>query len=70
MAIIENPPSSLVPQLQGVHMFGFDGAPCSQRVSFGWLRKACYAAKKYHTCRPPPRTFKPATAPIRFVRCH
>jgi len=46
MAIIENPPSSLVPQLQGVHMFGFDGAPCSQRVSFALAEKGLLRGKK------------------------
>ncbi len=39
MALIENPKSKLVPQLKGLHFFGFDGAPCSQRVSFALAEK-------------------------------
>jgi glutathione S-transferase len=39
MAIVEQPPSPLVPRLSGVHFFGFDGAPCSQRVSFALAEK-------------------------------
>ncbi len=39
MGIIEQPPSPLVPRLAGVHLFGFDGAPCSQRVSFALAEK-------------------------------
>ena len=39
MGIIEQPLSPLVPRLSGVHFFGFDGAPCSQRVSFALAEK-------------------------------
>ena len=39
MAIIQNSQSTLVPRLRGVHLFGFDGAPCSQRVSFALAEK-------------------------------
>jgi glutathione S-transferase len=39
MALIEHPASPLVPRLRGVHLFGFDGAPCSQRVSFALAEK-------------------------------
>lgn len=39
MGIIASPPSPLVPRLAGVHLFGFDGAPCSQRVSFALAEK-------------------------------
>ncbi len=39
MAIIQNSTSPLVARLQGVHLFGFDGAPCSQRVSFALAEK-------------------------------
>ncbi len=39
MVHIINPPSLLVPQLKGVHVFGFDGAPCSQRVCFALAEK-------------------------------
>lgn len=39
MARITNPPSPLIEKLDGVHLFGFDGAPCSQRVSFALAEK-------------------------------
>ena len=39
MPMIEHPASPLVPLLRGVHLFGFDGAPCSQRVSFALAEK-------------------------------
>ncbi|MEQ8660038.1 MAG: glutathione S-transferase family protein [Gammaproteobacteria bacterium] len=39
MPRISNPPSPLVARLAGVHLFGFDAAPCSQRV-------ACALAEK------------------------
>jgi len=31
---IDNSKSTIVPQLQGLHLFHFDGAPCAQRVRF------------------------------------
>jgi glutathione S-transferase len=34
MPKIESPKSAIVPQLQGLHLFHFDGAPCAQRVRF------------------------------------
>ncbi len=34
MPRIETPKSSIVSQLQGLHLFHFDGAPCAQRVRF------------------------------------
>lgn len=34
MPRIEEPASALVSQLQGLHLFHFDGAPCAQRVRF------------------------------------
>jgi len=39
MAIIEAPKSSLVPRLQGLHLFHFDPAPCAQRVRFALAEK-------------------------------
>ena len=39
MPLIEYPSSPLVPKLRGLHLFGFDGAPCSQRVSFTFAEK-------------------------------
>jgi glutathione S-transferase len=34
MPKIESPKSAIVSQLQGLHLFHFDGAPCAQRVRF------------------------------------
>ena len=34
MPKIESPKSPMVAQLQGLHLFHFDGAPCAQRVRF------------------------------------
>tara|TARA_R110000824_G_scaffold288508_2_gene476465 strand:- start:34769 stop:35692 length:924 start_codon:yes stop_codon:yes gene_type:complete len=34
MAKIDHPKSRLVPTLEGLHLFHFDGAPCAQRVRF------------------------------------
>lgn len=45
MAIIESPKSALVPKLTGVHFFGFDSAPCSQRVSFALAEKGLTRSK-------------------------
>lgn len=39
MTCIEKPSSNLPGKLSGVHLFGFDGAPCSQRVSFALAEK-------------------------------
>ena len=39
MPLIANPRSPLVPKLSGVHFFGFDPAPCSQRVGFALAEK-------------------------------
>lgn len=45
MAIIQNSQSPLVAKLRGVHLFGFDGAPCSQRVSFALAEKGLTRAR-------------------------
>lgn len=34
MPQVHNPKSELVPRLQGLHLFHFNGAPCAQRVRF------------------------------------
>ncbi|MEZ5559197.1 MAG: glutathione S-transferase family protein [Pseudomonadales bacterium] len=39
MPRIEHPASPLVPRLQGLHLFHFDGAPCAQRVRFALAEK-------------------------------
>lgn len=39
MPQIDTPESPLVTRLSGVHLFGFDGAPCSQRVQFALAEK-------------------------------
>ncbi len=39
MPEISKPASPLIPQLRGVHLFHFEGAPCAQRVRFGLAEK-------------------------------
>lgn len=39
MAKIESPASPLIPKLEGLHLFHFDGAPCAQRVRFALAEK-------------------------------
>ena len=34
MPMIDSPASPIVPKLEGLHLFHFDGAPCAQRVRF------------------------------------
>jgi hypothetical protein len=46
MALVQSPKSPLIPKLKGVHFFGFDGAPCSQRVSFALAEKGLKRAKQ------------------------
>lgn len=48
MTLIENPASPLVSELEGVHLFGFDLAPCSQRVSFALAEKGLFRERKTH----------------------
>ena len=46
MALINSPKSNLIEKLEGVHLFGFDGAPCSQRVSFALAEKGLRRARR------------------------
>lgn len=39
MPRVEHPTSPLVPKLEGLHLFHFDGAPCAQRVRFALAEK-------------------------------
>lgn len=39
MTVIENPASPIVPKLNGVHLFHYEGAPCAQRVRFALHEK-------------------------------
>jgi glutathione S-transferase len=39
MPQLDNPKSPLVPQLEGLHLFHFDAAPCAQRVRFALAEK-------------------------------
>ena len=39
MPRIDNPTSPIVPKLEGMHLFHFDGAPCAQRVRFALAEK-------------------------------
>ena len=54
MALVDSPPSPLVGKLTGVHFFGFDGAPCSQRVGFALAEKGLSRARqvKFMSTRP------------------
>ncbi len=45
MAIVTDSKSPLLPRLRGMHLFGFDGAPCSQRVSFVLAEKGLRRAR-------------------------
>jgi len=45
MTIIENPVSNLPAKLQGLHLFGFSGAPCAQRVRFALGEKGFTRSK-------------------------
>lgn len=64
MALIDQPSSPLVARLQGIHLFGFDGAPCSQRVSFALAEKGLKRGIRVHwsdasaeTLTAPPGTY-------------
>lgn len=46
MPYVDHPASPLVPQLRGLHFFGFDAAPCSQRVAFALAEKGQVRAGK------------------------
>jgi glutathione S-transferase len=48
MTVITQPKSKLIQELKGIHQFGFDGAPCSQRVSFALAEKGLIRNKKVH----------------------
>lgn len=48
MAEISNPASALVSRLEGYHFFGFDGAPCSQRVGFALAEKGLRRQRAVH----------------------
>ena len=48
MALIDKPSSPLVARLHGIHLFGFDGAPCSQRVSFALAEKGLKRGARVH----------------------
>jgi glutathione S-transferase len=64
MTIVEHPGSPLVSRLRGVHLFGFDGAPCSQRVSFALAEKGLrlwrtvrWDDARTSTLEPPPGSY-------------
>jgi glutathione S-transferase len=69
MAKIDHPDSPLVAQLKGVHLFGFDGAPCSQRVSFALAEKGLLRKRSVHWAdtRPAALTAAPDTYTFRQV---
>lgn len=69
MPVIENPPSPLVPRLRGLHLFGFDSAPCSQRVSFALAEKGIRRARRvaWSSDRPGDLVAEPGTYVMRPV---
>lgn len=73
MPMIDTPDSALVPKLRGLHLFGFDGAPCSQRVSFTLAEKGFRRARSVRwndasaeACTAPPGTY--VFRPVSLVR--
>ena len=48
MTRIKNPASPLPAQLQGFHLFHFDGAPCAQRVRFALGEKGLKRGRDVH----------------------
>ncbi len=46
MAYVAHPKSSLIPKLEGLHLFHFDGAPCAQRVRFALAEKGLMRGKE------------------------
>lgn len=46
MSLVENPPSPIVRNLQGLHLFHFDGAPCAQRVRFALGEKGLHRGRE------------------------
>lgn len=58
MAHVNNPKSKLVRMLEGVHFFGFDAAPCSQRVSFALAEKGIMRGRRVHWAADAPNTLK------------
>jgi glutathione S-transferase len=69
VALIESANSKLVSQLEGVHLFGFDGAPCSQRVSFALAEKGLHRARRvaWRSEAPPHLVAAPGTYVFRNV---
>jgi glutathione S-transferase len=59
MALVEFPKSQLVAKLEGVHLFGFDGAPCSQRVSFALAEKGLRRSRRVPWRSETPRHLRP-----------
>ncbi len=58
MALVENCSNPVVPKLQGLHLFHFDGAPCAQRVRFALAEKGItrghevpFDASDQHSCQ-------------------
>ena len=73
MPRIDTPRSSLTPRLRGLHLFGFDGAPCSQRVSFALAEKGLRRARseRWHdartaACEAPPGSYM--FRPVSLIR--
>ncbi len=66
MALIENPASPLVSRLEGFHLFGFDAAPCSQRVSFALAEKGLLRGRRVKYLADSPRDLVAAEGTYTF----
>jgi glutathione S-transferase len=69
MPRIDQPESPLVPLLQGVHLFHFEGAPCAQRVRFALAEKGIERGREAPWASRAPDTLvgKPGTWVSRHV---
>ncbi|MEQ8234578.1 MAG: glutathione S-transferase family protein [Gammaproteobacteria bacterium] len=69
MPLIENPASALVTRLTGVHLFGFDAAPCSQRVACALAEKGLRRLRtvRWNDTRPRQLVAPPGTYLFREV---
>ncbi|MDH3642730.1 MAG: glutathione S-transferase family protein [Gammaproteobacteria bacterium] len=69
MPRIETPKSPIVSQLQGLHLFHFDGAPCAQRVRFALGEKGLARGReeKFDSVAPSAVTAEPGRWVSRIV---
>ncbi len=60
MTIVETPESVLPPQLKGLHLFHFEGAPCAQRVRFALGEKGLRRGREVRWSSDAPDTLQAA----------